>query len=56
MQKTPVAFALGTSFWVYVNGKLHLIGTPASKRPVVGPTSFFVDGQQVIIPKHMRIN
>lgn len=56
MDTRHVAFAFGTSFWVYVNGKLHLIGTPTSKRPMVGPTSFFVNGQEVIIPKHMRIN
>jgi hypothetical protein len=48
------AFALGTSLWAYVNGKLHLIGSPASVRPEIGPTYAYIDGVSVYIPK-MRL-
>jgi len=53
---TPTAFAIGTSLWAYINGKLHLVGTPTSIHNVIAATWVIVDGQVITIPKHVRMN
>lgn len=56
MKKTPVVFAIGTSFWVRLNGKLHLVGTPTGKHRMIEPCWMLVAGQVVYFPKFVRIN
>lgn len=53
--KTP-AVMFGTAIFAKIDGKYHLIGTPTSKRPRIGPMDLTtVEGVTVTLPALRRV-